>query len=104
MADVKTVSISSEAARQIVERTEKPSEDKKKQAEMLRRVCDFEYSLNQAHDALLVITRAVGDVAERHASPDNRELDEEDISTLYGIISLLESVADGCKRAYMGEA
>ena len=87
-----------------MEQTEKPSGDKKKQAEMLRRVCDLEYSLNQTHDALLVITRAVDGIVARHAGPDERELDEDEVSTLYGIISLLESVTDGCKRAYMGEA
>lgn len=68
-----------------------------------KRVLDLECALTKTRDALRVIARALGDVAERHAGAEAWEPTQEDVSTLYGAVSLIEYVADECDRAYWGQ-
>lgn len=64
-----------------------------------KRVCDLEYALTKTRDALRVISRGLEDVTEKHAT-DNPALDREDISLLYGSVTLLDYIAEECDRAY----
>lgn len=65
-----------------------------------KRVCDLEYAITKTRDVLRVITHSLEDMAERHATPDKRELSEDEVSELYGAITLLDYVAGECNRAY----
>lgn len=69
-----------------------------------KRICDLECALTKSRDALRVIVRMLEDMAERHATQDARELSEDDVSALYGTITLLNYTAGECERAYWGGA
>ena len=84
MADASTYSIDTEAALD----------------EALGRARDMEHAVTKTRDALHVIARALEHVAERHAGAEARELTQDDVSTLYGAVSLIEYAADECDRAY----
>lgn len=103
MADAKKVTVTPEAA----ERLGAPIEQAQRETErrdMLRRVNELEYSLTKTRDALRVIVLGLEDMAEKHATPDERQLSDDDVSLIYGAVNLLDCVADDCHRAVLGEA
>ena len=103
MADAKKVTVTPEAA----ERLGAPIEQAQRETErrdMLRRVNELEYSLTKTRDALRVIALGLEDMAEKHATADERQLSGDDVSLIYGAVNLLDCVAADCDRAYRGEA
>lgn len=102
MADAKKVTVIPEVA----ERLGAPIEQAQRETErrdMLRRVSELEYSLTKTSDALRLIARGLGDMAEEHAARDVSGLSDYDISLLCGAVNLLDCVAADCDRAYRGE-
>jgi len=69
-------------------------------ADYYKRVHDLEYALTKTRDALRVITCGLEDMAERHATPDTMKMTQEDVSALYGTVTLLDYVTRECDRAY----
>lgn len=65
-----------------------------------KRVCELEYTVTKTRDALRVITSSLEDMAERHSTPDKMKLSQDDVSMLYGFITLLDYVTGECDRAY----
>ena len=96
----KQVEVTPEAAQRLGE----PIEKAKRETEMLWRVNDLEYSLNKTRDALRVISRSLEDLANNHAGEDELTITQDEVSMLYGTVSLLDYVADECGRAFRGEA
>lgn len=81
------------------QRLAEPIEDAKR-ARLADRVCDLEFSLIKAQNALTAMARALEDFANSHASADRRTMTEEDVSAVYGIVYLLECTAAECGRAW----
>ena len=79
------------------------AETKQVEVDKTNRVFTLEYSLIRTRDALRVVTRSLEDLAEKHASADERELTEEDISTLYGAVTLLDCVTADCDKVFRGQ-
>ena len=96
MADASKVNITPEAA----ERLGAPIREAERRADDFRRVCDLEYALTKTRNALRVITQCLEDMAERHATPETNKLTQEDVSALYGAVTLLGYVSEECDRAY----
>lgn len=96
MADASKVNITPEAA----ERLGAPIREAERRADDYKRVCELEYTVTKTRDALRVITHALEDMAERHSTPDKRELSDDEVSELYGVITLLDYMAGECDRAY----
>ena len=64
------------------------------------RVNDLEYAITKTRDALRLISTGLEDMAERHSTTDAMELTKDDISMLYGAVTLLDYIANECDRAY----
>jgi len=103
MSGASKVEVTPEAAQRLGEPIEKAREASERMG-MFRRVNELEYSLTKTRDALRVIARGLEDMAEKHAAPDERQLSGDDVSLIYGAVSLLDCVADDCHRAALGEA
>ena len=99
MADVKHADVSGEDAARLTGLSET------KHMEIMRRVNELEYSLVRARDALRVIGRSLEGLAEEYAGEDERRqgLTQDDVSLLFGAVSLLDNVACDCERTFNAE-
>ncbi len=94
MADASKVTVTDEVA-------ERLGADVNGKRDDFKRVCELEHTIIKSRDALRVITHTLEDMAERHSTPDDkRELSDDEVSELYGTITLLDFIANECDRAF----
>lgn len=103
MSGASKVEVTPEAAQRLGEPIEKAREASERMG-MFRRVNELEYSLTKAHDALMVISYGLESMADDHATPNNRELSNDDLCMIYGAVNLINGVAEDCDRAREAEA
>ena len=99
MVNTKQIEMTPETARKL----EAPIREAERRITHFDRVCDLEYTLVKARDALAVITRGLEDFVNNHEAPEDRTLTHDDVSMIYGTVNLLEYIAAECGRAVAGK-
>jgi hypothetical protein len=79
--------------------------DEARRMEARRRIDDLEYALVRTRDALRVIARSLGGIADGYASEEERRqgMTSDDVDMLYGAVGLLDFVACDCERTFYGD-